>query len=336
MTCNPMILLLEKAIFIAVASIFIGLIYKGFDRKLGARMQARIGPPLRQPFRDVRKLMLKESIVPKYAVPWLFNLMPVVALASTMAILLYLPFGPFAPLLHGYGDLILILYLLMIPALALVIGGFASGSPFATIGAQREMVQMMSYEFPLAVVAVSVAWLISNSVEGVAGFSLVAIGANPIWGLVGALGFIGIILLFISLMVVMPIELGRIPFDAPEAETEVAGGFIVEYSGRNMAMFYLADAVKTIVFGSLIIAIFFPWGIAGVLGLTSTPALIADLIFYLLKLFVIIFFGSILAHVAFARLKIDQIVWVYWVPCLMIGIAGLVLIGLDKLLGVVM
>ena len=114
---------------IALAGIALGLLYKGIDRVLAARMQARVGPPVTQPYRDVRKLMMKESIVPRNAVRWLFNTMPVIALAASVAILLYIPLGGMAPLMEGHGDMLLVLYLLIIPSLALVIGGFASGSP---------------------------------------------------------------------------------------------------------------------------------------------------------------------------------------------------------------
>ncbi|RLF47553.1 MAG: NADH-quinone oxidoreductase subunit H, partial [Thermoplasmata archaeon] len=138
------------AVILSLLAIFFGLLYKGIDRKLSARMQSRVGPPIRQPFRDVGKLMIKESIVPENAIPWLFNAAPVISLAASLLVVLYLPFIIDKPLLSGYGDAILVAYLFAIPALAMVAGGFASSSPFATVGAQREMVMMMSYEFSLA------------------------------------------------------------------------------------------------------------------------------------------------------------------------------------------
>ena len=132
------------AIVIAFLGIVIGLVYKGIDRKLAARMQARVGPPIRQPFLDFFKLMIKENIVPENAVPWIFNGAPIMALVSSITILLYLPVGNIPPILSGYGDIVLIIYLLTLPAIGMVVGGFASGSPYANIGAQREMVMMMS------------------------------------------------------------------------------------------------------------------------------------------------------------------------------------------------
>jgi formate hydrogenlyase subunit 4 len=228
-----------------VFGILAGLWYVGIDRVVAARMQARIGPPVRQPFLDMAKLMAKENIVPANAIPWLFNGAPLVALAGSVTLLLYVPMASFGflPVLGAYGDLVLIMYLLALPALAMVVGGLASGSPYATIGAQREMVTMIAYELPLASTVVAFAWKLADA--GLAApFALSTLAAHPVWTLVGPLGAVGVLLLLVCMLLVVPGELGRIPFDAPEAETELAGGLIVEYSGRNLALFYLSLAVK--------------------------------------------------------------------------------------------
>jgi len=318
------------AILVTMFGVLFGLVFKGIDRVLSARMQARIGPRIRQPFWDVAKLFSKENILPENAVKWMFNAAPVLALASSAVMLLYLPLGPFAPLLHGHGDIILIMYLLLIPSLAMVTGGFASGSPYASVGAQREMVMMMSYEFPLAAVIVSVAWkLRSLGIDNP--FALSTIAANPIWMNSGILGFIGVGILLVVLLIVTPAELSKIPFDAPEAETEIVGGLLAEYSGRNLGLFYLADAVKTVVMGALLVAIFFPWGIAGVFGLAagSAGAVAADMGFFLAKLFAVLFVSVTVLRTSFARLKIDQIVYMYWASLTIAALFGLVLIIWD-------
>jgi formate hydrogenlyase subunit 4 len=333
---TPMLMLLYKILLVpvvAVLGIVLGLLYKGIDRVLAARMQARVGPPVTQPFRDVKKLLIKENIVPRHAVKWLFNLMPVIALSASIMILLYLPLGGMGPVLEGYGDMILVLYLLLIPSLALVLGGFASGSPYATVGSQREMVTMLSYEFPLAITIISLAWLLSVANPGLAVFSLAVISGNPAWILVGPVGLAGLVLLFIVLLFVMPGELGTAPFDVAEAETEIAGGLLVEYSGRNLALFYLANAVKTIVFGSIIIALFLPFGISGPLGMPGILGTLADCVFYLVKLFAVVFAGSIFIRVAVARLRITQVVKAYWAYSTLIALCGLLLIGIDIFLG---
>ena len=315
---------------LALFGIFFGLIYKGIDRKLSAHMQGRIGPPIRQPFRDIVKLFTKENIVPDNAIPWIFNWAPLIGLIGTISILLYIPLGSINPIAEGSGDLILILYLLMIPSLAMVIGGFASGSTYSTIGAQREMATMIAYEFPLAIIIVTIAWILKTiNVNATNVFSLSFIAANPLWGNFGILGFIGFIILFLVLMIVTPAELSKIPFDSPEAETEIAGGLLTEYSGRNLGIFYLTDAVKTVVMASIIVALFFPYNISGLLGLNDIPALAVDFIFYLVKVLIIILFSVTLIRVAFARLKIDQIVGTYWLWITLIGLVGLICIMWD-------
>ena len=322
---------------LAAFGIIFGLLYKGVDRKISAHMQGRIGPPIRQPFRDVMKLFTKENIVPDNAIPWVFHLAPLVGLVATISILLYLPIGGFQPLASGYGDLILILYLLIIPSLALVIGGFASGSPYATVGAQREMATMIAYEFPLAVIIVTLAWKLSVTTIGETliqnPFVISTITTTPVLGVVGPLGLIGFILLLIALIIVTPAELSKIPFDAPEAETEIGGGLLVEYSGRNLAMFYLMDSVKTVVMASIIVALFFPHNLSNLIGLEagSYPAYAVDIVFYLIKVLIVIVFSVTLIRVAVARLKIDQIVYTYWVPLTLMALVGLICVMWDGL-----
>ena len=314
---------------IATFGIFFGLLYKGIDRKIAAHMQGRIGPPIRQPFRDITKLFVKENVVPDNAIPWLFNLIPLIGLVATISILMYVPLGGFPPILSYGGDLILILYLLIIPSLAMVLGGFSSGSPYAIVGAQREMATMIAYEFPLAIVIVSLAWKLTQ-LGSTNVFALSTIISTPIWNNVaGPLGFIGFAILLLVLILVTPAELSKIPFDSPEAETEIAGGLLVEYSGRNLAMFYLTDGVKTVVMASLVVALFFPYNISGFLGLDIYVGYAADIIFYLVKVLLVIVFSVTLIRVSIARLKIDQIVYTYWIPLTLLSLVGLILIMWD-------
>ncbi len=122
----PLTTTIVSIVAVSVIGLITGLLILGIDRKFAAHMQARVGPPILQPFTDVRKLLLKENVVPENAIPWLFNAAPVLGLASSLTILLYLPIGGVPALFGGNGDVILIMYLLTIPALAMVAGGFAS------------------------------------------------------------------------------------------------------------------------------------------------------------------------------------------------------------------
>lgn len=317
---------------ITVFGIVAGLVFLGIDRKVTAHMQARIGPPIRQPFRDFLKLLCKDSSVPENAIPWIFNGAPLLALASSIVILLYLPIGSFLPVFGSYGDLILVMYLLTIPALAMVGGGFASGSPYATVGSQREMVTMISYEFPLAIAIIAIAWRLS--VAGIADpFSIGTIAANPVWGVAGPLGIIGFLILLVVLTWVTPAELSRVPCDTPEAETELAGGLLVEYSGRNLALFSLASGVKTVAMASLAVALFLPWNVSSFVALSPVVAYGADFAFYLVKLFAVIFFSVSIIRVGMARFRITHVVSVYWGYLAGLGLIGLLFIVLDTALG---
>lgn len=318
---------------VSVIGLMTGLLVMGIDRKLTAHMQARVGPPILQPFIDVRKLLLKENVVPENAIPWLFNAAPVFGLASSLTILLYLPIGGVQALLGGNGDVILIMYLLTMPALAMVAGGFASGSPYATVGAQREMVTMISYELPLAIVFIAIAWRLSQA--GITEpFTLAAITSTPIWDVVGPLGIIGCLLLLFVLILITPGELSRIPFDTPEAETELAGGLLVEYSGRNLAMFYLAQGVKTVVMASLIVTLFLPWSIAAGMPGIGLEGTFLDALFYFVKILAVIFVAVSLIRVTVARFRINQVVTIYWWYVGGIGILALILLLVDAAGGV--
>jgi formate hydrogenlyase subunit 4 len=320
------------ALVVGILGVVIGLFYKGIDRKLAALMQSRVGPPIRQPFLDFFKLMVKENIVPENAVPWVFNGAPVLALVSTITILFYIPFASVPALLGDSGDLILIAYLLAVPAIALVAGGFSSGSTYASIGAQREMVMMMSYELPLVTTIIALGWRLSLAYPGLNVFSLEVLSANPIWGLVGPLGFIGAIFLFFTLAIVTPAELSIVPFDIPEAETELAGGILVEYSGRNLALFELANAVKMIVMAALTIVLFFPYNISPLFAMSGFLALVVDLVFFFIKLFVVIFFEATYIRIAVARFKINQASVSYLIFLSTIGLIGLLFIAIDYII----
>ena len=323
------LVIIAGSIVVAVLGAVFALLFRGVDRKLVAHMQGRIGPPIIQPFRDLRKLLIKETIVPDGAVSWLFNAAPIVCLVVTIVLLLYIPLFGQNALLDGYGDSILILYLLVVPSLAFVAGGFASSSPYATVGAQREMVIMMSYEFTLALVIVAIAWRIVP-MTGADPFMLSTVAAYPVWNLVGPLGVVGALVLLFALLTVTPGEVSKVPFDIAEAETEIAGGILVEYSGRNLALFYLSDAMKAFVMVSLIVALFFPYNLSPVIGISAAiPAAIVDGLFFLLKVFVIMFVSVILVRTAMARFKISQASYVYLIAMTLISLVGLILLGLD-------
>jgi len=293
-------------VVLGVIGTLFALLYLGIDRKLVAHMQGRIGPPIVQPLRDIRKLLMKESIIPDGSLSWLFRAAPILCLVGSAILFLYIPIFGQKALLESFGDAIVLLYLLVIPSLALVVAGFASSSPYATVGAQREMVIMMSYEFCLAMAIVAIGWRTSY-VAGAHPFALSTIAASPIWNIAGPAGVVG-------------------------TETEIAGGLLVEYSGRNLALFYIASAIRAFAMAALIVALFFPYNLSSVIG-SGVPALAAvvDGLFFLLKVFVVMFICIMLIRAAMARFKIDQASKVYVIAMSLISLVGLILIRLDMI-----
>lgn len=106
---------------------------------------------------------------------------------------------------------------------------------------------------------------------------------------------------------------------------------MAECSGRNFAMFYLADAIKMVVMGSLTVALFFPYGLSGVLGLSGVWGGVVDVVFYLIKVFAVIFVAVIVVRVGFARLKIAQATRLFWLPVTGVALLGLLLLALDRM-----
>ncbi len=200
-----------------------------FDRKVTAMVQFRKGPPLLQPFYDFLKLLLvKETILPAKGSAITFMIMPVIALTgATLACLFTLM--PVLNLNTGFsGDVIVIFYLLNIPALAFIIGALASGNPLASIGASREIKLIISYEltFILIVAAIILKSDMRLSLEEI----ITAQGQHTFIGSASGL------LLFIAALFCIQAKLGLVPFDLAEAETEINHGSFVEYSGSVYAL----------------------------------------------------------------------------------------------------
>jgi len=283
------VLLFPGLAFLCVA----GLFGEYFDRKLYARLHNRVGPPLLQPLADFVKLASKQELVPREADGRIFRAMPVAAVAATACAFLYVPMWGYDALFGFEGDLIVVLYLLMLPTLSFFLGGIYSTSLFASIGALRVVTQLFAYEVPLFLALLSPALMSGSwSISGIASFY----GAHPWWWCFNLIGFgVG---LTASLG-----KLEKVPFDIAEAETEIVGGVFTEYSGRHLALFHLAIDMEAIVVSSLLAAVFLPFG----LGLD--PAL--GFLIYCLKVAFVIALLTLLRTVM-ARLRIDQMMAFCW------------------------
>lgn len=299
-------------------AVVVGLLLAGIDRKVLARMQKRKGPPLIQPVYDFFKLMGKETIIPHAANRKAFLLAPILGFVSLIVTMLFIPIHGLNAPFTIEGDLIIILYLLTIPAVALIIGGSASGSPFAGIGISREMVAMMAYELPLVIILLTIA----KKCGGADGLCF-SIGSIADWQLTNGLGIAqwSLIPAALAMLLVIPAEVGTQPFDVAEAETEICEGPLIEYSGAPLAMFKLNTAVKMFVMTALF-TVFFFGGIDT--GYVALNALILVAICAVLTII-----SMTLAHAVCARLKIEHMFKFYWTVVTALASISLILVWFN-------
>ncbi|HTY45057.1 MAG TPA: complex I subunit 1 family protein [Patescibacteria group bacterium] len=288
------ILIFPGFLFVSALS----LVADFFDRKLHARLQNRVGPPWFQPLADFIKLLAKEEVIPKDANATMFCLAPVFALASAATAFLYIPLWNTEALFSFNGDIIVVLYLLTLPTMTFFIGGWYSTSLFARIGSVRAITQLFAYEIPLFMGILSSALLADTwSLYGITVFY----NNRPFFWLLNIIGFA------VSLISLMG-KLEKVPFDIPEAETEVVAGVFTEYSGRFLAFFRLTLCIEMVAGAALLAAVFMPVG----LGLGP----LARFVIFIAEVFFIISLISLLRTI-FARLRIDQMIrfcWKYMVP----------------------
>lgn len=290
----------------------IALLYMGFDRKVGAHMQNRIGPPVLQEFYDFGKLMSKEDITPSVAQPLFFNFAPLVALGAIVTVMLLLPVNSVQPALLATADIIVIIYLLNIPAIGMMVGGYSSGSPFATVGASRYVIQLFGYElvFILAILAVA---------ARVGTLNLATVVTNQ--ATAGWLIFDPrLVLAFVAMMIGAQGKLLRVPFDIPEAYTEIVAGPLTEYSGPKLAIWRMVYNVETIAVLGLVVALFLGGPVSYNIGGYQIPAVFD----FLLKVLVLVLITTTIRSVM-ARLRIDQALKFYWTFGAMLAVTSLVL-----------
>ena len=274
-----------------------GLFAEYVDRKLYAKIQNRVGPPIVQPFADFLKLLSKESIVPEAADRDVYLVAPLFGLAGVLTAILYVPVWAEEAVFAFQGDLVVVLFLLALPSFALFFGGWHSRNRFSDVGTLRTLTQLFGYEVPffLACLAPAMAagsWEIS-SVMG-------TLSTNPV---ALALLLPGFAVGLLSLQA----KLERVPFDAPEAETEIAGGSLVEYSGRKLALFKLTKDMELVVGAAFLSALFLggPYPLVGVAG----P--IGGFVAFALKVLFVVVLLTVVKS-AFARVRIEQAVGVFY------------------------
>jgi NADH-quinone oxidoreductase subunit H len=285
----------------------IGLLASWVDRKITARLQYRIGPPWYQPLIDIIKLLGKETMVPAGSSRVLFLIAPLIGLAGVTLVSMLLWLTQLNPKIGFIGDIIVVLYLLVLPALGLIFAGFASGNPLASIGASREMKLVLSYELPF-ILALIVPIIKSGGALTIGKILNYQIGNGVIIGSIsGAIAFI-------VAMLCMQAKLGLVPFDISEAETEIIGGSIIEYSGAPLAIFKLTKAMLLFTAPVFLVMVFM--GGMGVSGLS----LLWGILKYLALLIVIVLLRN-----TNPRLRINQAIRFFWGPVTVLAIVGVVL-----------
>jgi len=273
----------------------LGLFLEWIDRKVYARMQNRVGPPWYQPWADLVKLFSKEDVIPEKAQKTMFTVLPVVDLAVAVTAFQYLPLGRFASFHPFNGDLIVVVFLLTVSTLTLFLIGWYSGNPFGKVGSLRAVTQFLAYEVPLVLALLTPALLAGS-------WSIAAIKANlsGYWWR----SFPVLLPSFCLALVALQGKLERVPFDAPEAETEIVAGPITEYTGRRLAFVRLAGRSEMVVGFGLLYDLFLPAvDRFGVLGFFAASVGM---------MFILSMFRAL-----FARFRIEDttaIAWRYLIP----------------------
>ena len=280
----------------------LGLVASWIVRKVSALVQWRVGPPLLQPFFDVIKLMGKEVLLPQQAQKTVFMAAPIIGMAGVLLLSTMLWRITIAPETLFVGDIIVAIYLMVLPSLALILGSSASASPHATVGTGREMKLVMSYELPL-VLAIIVVIIKSGGQLNLAAFAQ----QTPALSISGMLAFL------VSLLCVQA-KLGFVPFDMAEAETELGSGVLMEYSGALLAIWKLTQAMMLVALPLFLVMVFL-----GGFG----ASLWAGAGKYVLILVLIILIKN-----TNPRVRIDQAMKFFWFYC---GIAMVVAVVLATI-----
>lgn len=288
-----------------------------FERKVEARIENRIGPTyagpagLFQPLADFIKLLTKAEIIPTRARKPIFGAMPLIAFSLFVYTVFYMPIdGDYVIPASGFeGDLIVVLLLISIANLAIFLAGWASSNPLSQMGASRVLTQFLGFDIPLFLLALSPAFL-ANSL------SIAIIAAKQIIPFALLIPWV-----FVSFLLTIQAELERDPFDIPNAETEIVGGYETEFSGAKLAFLKLSKDVQ-VVLGAALTAELFLGGPYGPVLFGSKAAWYA--FWFVAKVLLVILLSELITSL-FARLRIDYVVELGWKTLLPLSLLMLVL-----------
>jgi len=309
------ILVFPGALFLFVLAFF----YEWVDRKFFARVQNRYGPlhtglnGILQPVADFFKLLSKEDITPRNSDKFTFFLTPIFYFALPLTTLFVIPTLGQKSLISFEGDLIFVIFAFTLIIITVFLAGWSSMNRFSTIGSIRAILQMLSYEIPMGLVTIGPA---------IAAGSL-SISRIVEWQTVNFWLIFLQPLGFAVFTICLLAELQFVPFDIPEAETEVVAGWRTEFSGRKLALLRLGRDLELVLVSALIASLY--------LGGSQQFWLIPPIIIFLLKTTFAVILLSLL-RAAFARFRIDQMLsgmWKYLIPLAALQII-LIQLGLGR------
>jgi NADH-quinone oxidoreductase subunit H len=268
-----------------LGSVALGWFFLWLGRKVTARLQGRHGPPFYQPMWDFFKLLGKRTVIPAGADRRLFVALPLLSVVCVISALALIPV-PGTPVISFVGDLVLVLYLLEMPALIDVLAGYGSRSIYGQVSAAREAVASLAYNLPFLAAVIAVAMAAGS-------FSLTTIAKAP-FGLVHVVAGMAFLLS-------LPGRLKTNPFSIPNAEQEILAGAYTEYNGAPLAMFELAHALEIVALAGLFSVLFVP---------APASPLLAGLLHLVVMVVVVLVVTLIAAGTA--RIKLHQAFRFYW------------------------
>ena len=322
------IAVLLNAVLVAVTFLVL------MERKVIAWAQSRLGPMRVGPYGilqaivDPIKLILKEDITPVKADRYVFTVAPIMSLVPALVVFAVIPFGsePIFNTLPYVADinvgLLFIIAVTSIGVYGIILGGWASNSKYPLLASLRASAQLISYEIAVTMTLVSV---------------ILTTGTLSLVGIVEAQRDSGLWFAFVQPVALMLVFIGglaetnRAPFDLPEAETELTGGFHTEYSGMRFSLFFLAEYANMIVISAIVVIIFFGGWLRPFPGVEALAFL--DLVpswaWFIGKIFLFLYV-FIWIRATLPRYRYDQLMGLGWKVLIPVAIGNLVVTGILK------
>jgi NADH-quinone oxidoreductase subunit H len=317
------------------------------ERRVSAFIQERVGPNrvgpagLIQPFADVVKLIMKEDIVPKQANRFIHDLAPIISISIALSTFAIIPFGNTIELFGRQIKLMIadvdigMLYLLALTSIGVYgvsLAGWSSNNKYSLLGGLRSSAQLISYELSMGLSLIGVIMICGTLRLD----QIVLQQTDYWWGILPKWNVFLQPLGCITFMIASFAETNRLPFDLPEAEPELVGGYHTEYTGMKFGLFFLAEYANVITSSAVTVTLFFggwqlpfaeQWGLSPVI-----LSLLQMLTFFTKVILFVLFF--IIVRWTIPRFRYDQLMRIGWKVMLPIAIAnflvtGFVILGLQ-------